>query len=619
MSDIKTKENTRDIKVLDRSAAAMHNVKRAGVRTRIHIANLTDDAYASPEEYTEEKLKGAAEDGAFVVEEKTRKQIKKVSDKIKERRREKRFEKRQQRKAERRGKKIERRVRRAERKEAARIHKKVRNVRARKAAARQQAASRTVSGTNAAVHRRQAAVRNARAADHSIKQTARSTGRASIRTARRNVKTAQRTVKTTEQTAKAVVKTSKAAAEASKKAAETSARAAKAALIATKKAVIILSKAAVAAGKVIVKAAVSVGKAIVAAFQALVAAVGAGGAVAVVAAVLICAIALILGSAEGIFFSSEDTGGRTMQSVVRDINQEYQDRLALIKEVNTYDEIEMTGSSAVWREVLSVYAVSLNMASDEEQEVVTLNEEKIEFLKDIFWTMNTISSEVEDVTRIVEEEQVDEKGNIKVVKVEKKIKLLKIKVSHKTAEEMAEELKFSERQKDRMHDLMSEQYRSLWAAVLYGIKSGETAIIEVAASQIGNEGGEPYWSMFGFTSRIAWCACFVTWCGNECGYVENGIMPYSIGCVVSMNWYIQRGQWIDGNEEPVPGMIIFYDWDDPDGEFGPQDGKPDHTGIVAKVENGIIWTIEGNSGDACRMNQHPVGEYVIMGYGCPKY
>ncbi len=619
MSDIKTKENTRNIKVLDRSAAAMHNVKRAGVRTRNHINNLTDDGYVSPAEYTEEKLKGAAEDGVYIVEEKTRKQVKKVSDKIKDRIREKRFEKRQQRMAERRGKKIERWVRRAERKEAARIRKKVRNVRTRKAAVRQQSASRTVSGTNAAVQRRQAVARNARATERSIKQTAKSTGKASIRTARRNVKTTQKTVKTTEQTAKAVVKTSKAAAEASKKAAETSARAARAALIATKKAVIIISKAAVAVGKVIVKAAVSVGKAIVAAFQALVAAVGAGGAVAIVAAVLICAVALILGSAEGIFFSSEDTGGRTMQSVVRDINQEYQDRLALIKEVNTYDELEMTGSSAVWREVLSVYAVSLNMASDEEQEVVTLNNEKIECLKIIFWEMNTISSEIEDVTRIIEEEQVDEKGNIKVVKVEKKIKLLKIKVSHKTAEEMAEELKFSERQKDRMHDLLSEQYRSLWAAVLYGIKSGETAIIEVAASQIGNESGEPYWSMFGFSSRIPWCACFVTWCGNECGYIENGIMPYSIGCVVSMNWYKERGQWIDGNEEPVPGMIIFYDWDDPEGEFGPQDGKPDHTGIVAKVENGIIWTIEGNSGDACRMNQYSVGEYVIMGYGCPKY
>lgn len=575
MSDIKTRETTRDIKVFDKSAAALHNVKQAGVRAKDHIGNLTDDGYVSPAEYTEEKMKSAAEGAAVIVGKGTRKQVKKAADQIKDRIRERRFEK------------------------------------------RQQTASQNVNGTTAAQRGRTAG--NTNVTDQGNRRTARRAEKTSGLNARRNVKTGQRTVKTTEQTARAAVKTSRATAEASGKTAEVSARATKAAAIAAKKAAIVVYKAAVAVGKVVVKAAVSAGKAIVTAFQSLVAAVGAGGAVAVVAAVIICAIGLVLGSAEGIFFSSEDTGSRTMQSVVRDINQEYQDRLTTIKEENTYDEIEMTGSSAVWREVLSVYAVSLNMASDGEQEVVTLNDEKIEFLKALFWEMNTISSGVEDVTRIVEEEQVDEKGNIIVVKVKKKIKLLKIKVSHKTAEEMATELGFSERQKERMHDLLSEQYRSLWTAVLYGIKSGETAIIEVAASQIGNEGGEPYWSMFGFTSRIAWCACFVTWCGNECGYIENGIMPYSIGCVVSMNWYKDRGQWIDGNEEPVPGMIIFYDWDDPDGEFGPQDGKPDHTGIVAKVENGIVWTIEGNSGDACRMNQHPVGEYVIMGYGCPRY
>ena len=168
-------------------------------------------------------------------------------------------------------------------------------------------------------------------------------------------------------------------------------------------------------------------------------------------------------------------------------------------------------------------------------------------------------------------------------------------------------------------ELLSDEYRSLWAAVLYGIRSDGTPIVKVALSQIGNVGGEPYWSWFGFTSRIEWCACFVSWCGNECGYIDDGIMPKSIGCVVSMNWYKERGLWLDGNQEPVPGMIIFYDWDDPDGEFGPQDGKPDHTGIVEKVVDGVVYTVEGNSGDSCRQNQHPVGEYVILGYGCPEY
>lgn len=81
----------------------------------------------------------------------------------------------------------------------------------------------------------------------------------------------------------------------------------------------------------------------------------------------------------------------------------------------------------------------------------------------------------------------------------------------------------------------------------------------------------------------------------------------------------QNYAWIDGNEEPVPGMIIFFDWDDPDGSAGPQDGWADHTGIVERVENGIVYTVEGNSGDNCRENHYPVGHYEILGYGVPAY
>lgn len=73
------------------------------------------------------------------------------------------------------------------------------------------------------------------------------------------------------------------------------------------------------------------------------------------------------------------------------------------------------------------------------------------------------------------------------------------------------------------------------------------------------------------------------------------------------------------NEEPVPGMIIFFDWDDPDGSAGPQDGESDHTGIVERVEDGVVYTVEGNSGDSCRENHYPVGYYEILGYGVPAY
>lgn len=80
-------------------------------------------------------------------------------------------------------------------------------------------------------------------------------------------------------------------------------------------------------------------------------------------------------------------------------------------------------------------------------------------------------------------------------------------------------------------------------------------------------------------------------------------------------WFKEHNQWIDGSETPSPGMIIFYDWDSPNGESGPQDGESDHTGIVEKVENGIVYTVEGNSGDACRQRQRAVGDYEILGYG----
>ncbi|MDD4716357.1 MAG: CHAP domain-containing protein, partial [Oscillospiraceae bacterium] len=148
------------------------------------------------------------------------------------------------------------------------------------------------------------------------------------------------------------------------------------------------------------------------------------------------------------------------------------------------------------------------------------------------------------------------------------------------------------------------------AAVLYGITGTDEQIVVVALSQIGNVGGQPYWSWDGFNSRVAWCSCFVSWCANECGYIEDGIIP---GCVWGVEWFKERGQWADNGIEPTPGMIIFFDWDSPDGESGPQDGQSDHTGIVEKVEDGRVWTVEGNTGDSCREKSCPVGYHEING------
>ena len=140
---------------------------------------------------------------------------------------------------------------------------------------------------------------------------------------------------------------------------------------------------------------------------------------------------------------------------------------------------------------------------------------------------------------------------------------------------------------------------------------GNQAIVEVALTQLGNEGGQPYWSWYGFSSREEWCACFVSWCAEQCGYIEGGFIPKFAGCVSGANWFKERNQWQDRTYEPTAGDIIFFDWEG--------DGTTDHVGIVEKYENGVVYTVEGNSGDAVKQRQYTVGSSSIYGYGIPAY
>lgn len=192
---------------------------------------------------------------------------------------------------------------------------------------------------------------------------------------------------------------------------------------------------------------------------------------------------------------------------------------------------------------------------------------------------------------------------------------LYITVNHKTAEEMAEELGFNDDQMEQLEELLADENSSLWAMVLYEINTSDDMIVAVALSQVGNVGGEPYWSWYGFGSRVEWCACFVSWCANECGYIDADVIPKFAGCINGVNWFKERGQWADNSTEPAPGMIIFFDWDDDEG----QDGCADHVGIVEKVENGRVYTIEGNTSDSCQERNYSLGNRQILGYGIPTY
>ena len=335
--------------------------------------------------------------------------------------------------------------------------------------------------------------------------------------------------------------------------------------------------------------------------------------------IVICLVALILGSVFGIFFSGEDSGtGMTMQTAVQEINTEYNDKLTEIQNGTTYDELEMSGSRAVWKEVLAVYAVKTNTDPDNPQEVATMDDSKQDLLSTIFWEMNSVSSRTESKTETQITETDDGHGNIVQTSTTVTHTILHIDVAHKTVDEMASKYGFYQEQKDYLAELLSAENNDLWSAVLYGIAYGSDQIVTVALSQIGNVGGEPYWSWYGFNSRVEWCACFVSWCANECGYLDTGVIPKYAGCGNGVNWFKDRGEWIDGSAEPVPGMIVFFDWDNK-GSSGPQDGSADHTGIVEKVENGKVYTVEGNTGDSCAERQYTIGHYEILGYGAPAY
>ena len=138
-----------------------------------------------------------------------------------------------------------------------------------------------------------------------------------------------------------------------------------------------------------------------------------------------------------------------------------------------------------------------------------------------------------------------------------------------------------------------------------GTRPGNTELVDLAKRQVGNVGGYPYWSWYGFNSRVEWCACFVSWCYNQAGKSE----PRFAGCQSQgVPWFQSRGQWGARDYENIaPGDAIFFDWD--------LDGSADHVGIVIGTDGSRVYTVEGNSGDACKIKSYALTYECIKGYG----
>ena len=438
-----------------------------------------------------------------------------------------------------------------------------------------------------------------------IKTTARNAEKAVKSTAKGSVKTAERGVKTAQATSKATIKTAEQTAKATKEAAKASAKAAQKAAQAAKA----TAKATAEATKTAVRDTIAAVKVIIAGTKALISALIAGGWVSVV----IILIVVLLGCAVSLFGGGGGSNAYTPVSAeveaYEPLIQKYAKQYGIPEYVELIKAVMMQESGGRGLDPMQAAEGSFNTRYPHEPNGIQDPEYSIQCGVQELKTA-LISAEVEnpiDMEHIKLALQGYNFGNGYISWAK----------TNYGGYSYANAVEFSTMQAQRLgwESYGDTQYP---AHVLryypYGrafTSGGNQAIVGVALTQLGNEGGQPYWSWYGFDGRVEWCACFVSWCADQCGYLDSGIVPKFAGCVDGANWFKGNGQWQDRNYEPTAGTIIFFDWEN--------DGETDHVGIVEKCENGVVYTVEGNSGDACRQNQYSVGSSSIYGYGIPAY
>lgn len=275
----------------------------------------------------------------------------------------------------------------------------------------------------------------------------------------------KRKVKSTVKNTKTAIKTSKEVAKKTEKTAKETIKASKRTMQIAKE----TAKRTAQGVKVAIKTTISAIKAIIAGTKALVAAIVAGGWVAVIVIIVICLVALMCSSIFGIFFSSQKTSANsiTMNTVVAECNQEFSDKLQSIQDSNPHDDYVLEGSMASWKDVLTVYTIKQSNGVNQ-QDVMTIDDNKKNVIKQIFWDMNSLTSEVKD-------EMVTEQGtNADEMPKQVQKKVLHIKINTKTIEQMKNDYHFSPAQNKQLAELTDNKYASLWNGVIYGATdSGE--------------------------------------------------------------------------------------------------------------------------------------------------
>ena len=579
MADIKIRDTVKGtIKALDKAAIAGQKMKQAYIATKDKAEHSVNAKENTAEEYaadkTEAEIDEIAHKGAYAFNKAGRKGVQETKKNIQS---------------------------------AKDGIQRFKQQRAEKSINVQRAQGRTTTvGSSSAQTQTSSAIKTLKKPEKMVKQSATSAGKKNIKLASKEAaKTTQRSVKTAEHTAKASIKTSQQTAKAAQKTAQATVKASQKAAQAAKA----TAKATANAVKAAAKATIATVKAIIAGMKALVAAIAAGGWIAVV----IIMIVVLLGSAVAMFGGGSESNTYTQVSAEVEaydpLIRQYAKQYGIPEYVELIKAVMMQESGGRGLDPMQAAEGSFNTKYPHEPNGIKDPEYSIQCGVQELKAALT-SAEVEspiDMERIKLALQGYNFGNGYISWAKSKY----------GGYSYANAVEFSTQQAQRLgwdsygdtqypaHVLRYYPYGRAFTA------GSNQAIVEVALTQIGNEGGQPYWSWYGFDSRVEWCACFVSWCADQCGYIDSGLIPKFAGCIDGANWFKSNNRWNDRNYEPKAGDIIFFDWED--------DGTTDHVGIVEKCENGTVYTVEGNSGDACRQRQYTVGSRNIYGYGIPAY
>ena len=579
MADIKTRDTVKGtIKTLDKAAVAGQKMKQAYIATKDKAEHSVNTNENTAEEYAADKTEAGIDEiahkGAYAFDKAGRKGVQETKQNIQS---------------------------------AKEGIQRFKQQRAEKAMNAQKTQGRpTTVGSSSAQTQTTSAIRTLEKPEKMVKQSATSAGKKNIKLAGKEAaKTTQRSVKTAEHTARASIKTSQQTAKAAQKTAQATVKASRKAAQAAKKA----AKATADTVKATAKATVATVKAIIAGTKALVAAIAAGGWIAV----LIIMIVVLFGAAVAMFGGGSDSNSYTPVSAeveaYEPIIQKYAKEYGIPEYVELIKAVMMQESGGRGLDPMQAAEGNFNTRYPHEPNGI----------KDPEYSIQCGVQELKAALTSAEVESPIDMEHIKLALQGYNfgngyISWAKSKYGGYS---YANAVEFSTQQAQRLgwdsygdtqypaHVLRYYPYGRAFTA------GSNQAIVEVALTQIGNEGGQPYWSWYGFDSRVEWCACFVSWCADQCGYIDSGLIPKFAGCIDGANWFKSNNRWNDRNYEPKAGDIIFFDWED--------DGTTDHVGIVEKCENGTVYTVEGNSGDACRQRQYTVGSRNIYGYGIPAY